>query len=263
MKILRTGSKGTYVKNWQNFLLGLGLYKGKVDGDFGPKTLAATIDFQKINRLTPDGIVGNRTIGAALLQGFKAFNDDYFDLKSINWPEKPFFKPVLSQQAKQIMFGKFYFTPDPLPDNPENIQIIDGWEAENIVTIEIPQLKKISNGSGNIKFHKHGVYQILKLWQDWEDHELIHLVLTWHGSYVPRFIRGSRTVLSNHAFGTAFDINYQWNRLGSIPALVGEPGSVRELVKIANDNGFYWGGHFNKRPDGMHFELAEIKNKLI
>jgi hypothetical protein len=29
------------------------------------------------------------------------------------------------------------------------------------------------------------------------------------------------------------------------------------LVGIANDNGFYWGGHFT-RLDGMHFEIAKL-----
>jgi hypothetical protein len=71
-------------------------------------------------------------------------------------------------------------------------------------------------------------------------------------------VRGSKTVLSNHAFGTAFDINVNWNRLGTIPALVGQKGSVRELVQIANNNGFYWGGHFTRK-DGMHFEIAKIQ----
>ena len=53
--------------------------------------------------------------------------------------------------------------------------------------------------------------------------------------------------LSNHAWGTAFDINAKWNPFTHIPALVGSTGSVRELVKIANDFGFYWGGHFQQR----------------
>ena len=62
-------------------------------------------------------------------------------------------------------------------------------------------------------------------------------------SFVARFVRGSRTVLSNHAFGSAFDINEKYNSLGSRPTLVGEKGSLRELVPIANRWGFYWGGH--------------------
>ena len=109
-------------------------------------------------------------------------------------------------------------------------------------------------------FHKKAKDQLVKLWNDWETAGLIHLVKTWNGSYDPRFRRGSSTILSNHAFGSAFDINSKWNELGEIPALVGERGCVRQLVKIANDNGFYWGGHFpNEFLDGMHFEVAVIQ----
>ncbi len=64
-----------------------------------------------------------------------------------------------------------------------------------------------------------------------------------------------------HAYGAAFDINVQWNQFNVRAALVGDKGSVRELVPIANQLGFYWGGHFryNKHSDasdGMHFEWA-------
>lgn len=37
---------------------------------------------------------------------------------------------------------------------------------------------------------------------------------------------------------------------------MGKQGCVRELVEIATEQGFYWGGHFKSRPDGMHFEVA-------
>ncbi|WP_354234540.1 M15 family metallopeptidase [Bradyrhizobium sp. I1.8.5] len=63
----------------------------------------------------------------------------------------------------------------------------------------------------------------------------------------------------NHAFGSAFDINASENRLGARPALVGTRRSTRELVPLANRHGFYWGGHFGSRPDGMHFETAFIQ----
>jgi hypothetical protein len=76
---------------------------------------------------------------------------------------------------------------------------------------------------------------------------------------VQRFIRCSTSSLSNHAFGTAFDINADQNPLGHQPALPGEPGCVFELVPIAHKFGFYWGGHFKDRRDGMHFEIAVLK----
>ena len=34
-------------------------------------------------------------------------------------------------------------------------------------------------------------------------------------------------------------------------------GCVRELIRMANESGFYWGGHFN-RLDGVHFEVAQV-----
>jgi predicted lactoylglutathione lyase len=45
--------------------------------------------------------------------------------------------------------------------------------------------------------------------------------------------------------------------LGCVPALVGKDGSVRKLVEIAHQNGFFWGGHFT-RLDGMHWEIAKL-----
>ena len=35
--------------------------------------------------------------------------------------------------------------------------------------------------------------------------------------------------------------------------------SAKQLVPLANKHGFYWGGHFESRPDGMHFEMAEVR----
>jgi hypothetical protein len=82
-------------------------------------------------------------------------------------------------------------------------------------------------------------------------------ILSYAGAFYPRYIRGSRTQLSNHSWGTAFDINVPWNGLNHTPALMGQKGCVRELVPIANEFGFYWGGHFS-RMDGMHFEIAKL-----
>jgi len=65
-------------------------------------------------------------------------------------------------------------------------------------------------------------------------------------------------VISNHAFGSAFDINVAYNPLGAEPVYPGQKGCVFDLVPLAHEHGFYWGGHFRNRRDGMHFEIAEI-----
>jgi peptidoglycan hydrolase-like protein with peptidoglycan-binding domain len=59
METLAVGSKGVNVELWQAFLNRTGFPVGSVDGIFGVNTQEATEAFQKANKLTPDGIVGN------------------------------------------------------------------------------------------------------------------------------------------------------------------------------------------------------------
>lgn len=258
MKTIRIGDKNQDVLKWEYFLIGQGLLSETADGYFDENTKIASQKFQSLAQLEPDGIVGNKTVGAAMMLGFDVVTDSATDKNSASWPPPPDnLKPLTGNTERANIFGKFAYKSKPLPQNPEHIEVTDNWAKQNIVKLSIPQLIPIK-GSDTVYFHKKAKKQMEKLWKDWEDAGLLHLVLTWEGSYIPRFVRGSRTVLSNHAFGSAFDINYTWNKLGAIPALAGRKGSVRELVAIANKNGFYWGGHF-KRLDGMHFEIAEIK----
>ena len=63
---LRQGSTGTSVKSLQEKLIEQGYLTGKADGIFGRKTLAAVKAFQKANKLTVDGIAGNRTLQTLL-----------------------------------------------------------------------------------------------------------------------------------------------------------------------------------------------------
>lgn len=260
MKTLRFGSTGHDVEKWQAFLRGLKAGSQViVDGNFGETTNQETKDFQTSKKLTADGVVGNATYAAAMKDGFALVEDDVQDRNGPNWPQKPSYKP-LSAIDREKLFGKFAYTASPVPSNPEAIKITDGWPSTNISRINIPQLSGISGvpKSGVIHIHTALVPQITKMFKSWEESGLMSNVLTWDGSWVPRFSRGSRTYLSNHSWGSAFDINVAWNGLGVRPALVGKKGSVRELVEIAADCGFYWGGWFTNRPDGMHFEAYKV-----
>lgn len=64
VQILRRGNQGANVGNIQNLLAQGGYNVGSVDGIFGPKTQAAVTAFQRANGLTPDGIIGSRTMAA-------------------------------------------------------------------------------------------------------------------------------------------------------------------------------------------------------
>jgi hypothetical protein len=255
-KALKAGSTGPFVKKWQQFLRGQG-YLVAADGRFGDETAAASRAFQAKHGLTVDGIVGNQTLGQAALLGFEIVDGD--GIAELGFPPEPGFAPLASTEERQRRFGPLHYAPAPRPDNPEAIRIVNGWEAANIVTLTIPQLAGVQglHKEGRVRFHRKAAAQLLALWAAWEKRGLLARVLTYAGAYAPRFIRGSRTVLSNHAFGTAFDINAAWNPLGAQPALAGSPGCLLDLVPVANELGFYWGGHFTRR-DGMHFEVARL-----
>lgn len=66
LPVLREGASGSSVRKLQTELDAERGIACTVDGDFGAKTKAAVITFQKAERLTADGIVGAKTWGALL-----------------------------------------------------------------------------------------------------------------------------------------------------------------------------------------------------
>lgn len=261
METIKNGVKGESVKKWQSFLIKQGLLDAEATGFFGPKTDEATRKFQTKYSLVADGIVGELTYARAILVGFSIENEPPSFQKATSdydWaPDPPIFKPLVTNAERQEIFGSYEYS---ILADGNNIQIADDWQKRNIVRVEILQLKGVEGAprDGNIFFHKLAATQLRSLFNAWEKEGLSELVLTWAGSFTPRLVRGSKDALSNHAFGTAFDINVPWNPLGAIPARVSEKGSVRKLVPTAHKFGFYWGGHYPGRPDGMHFEVANL-----
>lgn len=71
MPTLRKGSKGPYVVTAQNLLIdkGIPLPRYGVDGDYGAETEAAVKQFQGLNGLKIDGVVGTQTWTALLADG--------------------------------------------------------------------------------------------------------------------------------------------------------------------------------------------------
>lgn len=258
MRVLVHGCSGSDVKRWQLFLLGQGFKPLTVDGKFGARTREATRAFQARYRLDVDGKVGNQTLGRAMTLGFEAL--DYAAQETSGYPAEPAFAPLTGLVARQKAFGKFSYVAAPQPDNREAIRVTDDWDDRSIVRVDVPQLAGVRGApaSGRIYFHVLAAAQLRALFAAWEAAGLMDRVLTWGGSYSARFIRGSTSVLSNHAFGSAFDINAAYNPLGAEPAYPGRKGCVFDLVPIAHRHGFYWGGHFRNRRDGMHFEVARI-----
>jgi len=243
------------IKQWQNFLIGFFssiLNKPSniiADGVYGPITTNATKEFQKRVNLQESGTVDQKTLLAAQDYGYalpEVLNESI---------SKPSGVSFLSTEEREKIYGKFIFKANPTDSNPEGIIITDGWDKKNLVQVKLAGMGHVIKSG--VTFHKDGAVQLMGMFEELNANGLTKHIISWDGSFAPRFIRGSRTKLSNHAWATAFDINAFYNPLGSKPAARGSKGSVQELVGIANKHGFYWGGHFSNRPDGMHFEIGK------
>lgn len=264
-------AKGSDVLVWQRFLLteGLTLPHG-ADGQYGAETIAATKAFQTREGLAETGDLDDPTLSAARAEGFVAWDDHAAAIPtaegvaSPDWPPRPSLRSptVASQQA---VLGPLEYTGH---SGTDEIVITNDF-LDNIQPVMVPQLKNVMDApkSATISWHRKVTPQLLALWSTWERLGLLARVLGWGGSFDARFVRPmaghpvpppDQRSLSNHAFGAAFDINVEWNPLAHVPALVGQRGSVRELVVSANRLGFFWGGHYQTRKDGMHFEVSKL-----
>ena len=61
---LKPADTGAQVQTLQRELNGLGYTVGSIDGTYGPATVSAVKAFQQANGLTPDGVVGSKTLSA-------------------------------------------------------------------------------------------------------------------------------------------------------------------------------------------------------
>jgi hypothetical protein len=232
------------------------------DGRITPETITAIQALQKdvMKADKPDGRIDpNGKTWKTLLK-----SAGEVDTNPEGWPALPDFD-ALGPAKRAVLFGTFDYESAPAATDADAIKIKGTWVRDNIETVTIPQLANIENPAKSTRqsFHKKASKQFVDLWQAWDDGGLLDRVLTYAGSFVPRFQRKTARIanvspLSNHSWGTAFDINVAWNGLNATPAIIWEEGCVFELVDLAHQHGFFWGGHFSKRVDGMHFEVAKI-----
>lgn len=81
----------------------------------------------------------------------------------------------------------------------------------------------------------------------------IHAALGTAGAVCARLIRGSRSAVSNHSWGTAIDLKLQ-NQLDGF-ADGGTQFGLLLLAELFNKEGWFWGATYS-REDSMHFEVG-------
>lgn len=246
---LMVGSQGPFVSAWQAKLRDLG-WPLAVDGIFGGPTSKATIELQRRSGLPADGVVTPATRAAAEPPASSSARGQ--------GPGPPPF-PVMGDAEREALFSTARHLAAPSADDPERIVIVGTWVADHVAYVCVPQLKCMAGAPAScvVPFHKLAAPQLVALWAAWEHAGLLPLILSWGGSWMPRFVRGRPGVLSRHAEGLAFDINTPWNPLGR-PAAIGTVGSVVPLVALARAHGFFWGNDFHGRPEPTHFEIARL-----
>lgn len=135
------------------------------------------------------------------------------------------------------------------------------WVAANIVPLETPDIPLLTSA----KFHRLVAPQFRALFKAAAVRGLASRILSQVGGLTLRTITGNSATLSNHALGTAIDINSGsldgkrvWNPYGGPAAQRGAEGSNCELADLCADFGIYWGGWYSKHRDPMHFEAVRV-----
>lgn len=78
--------------------------------------------------------------------------------------------------------------------------------------------------------------------------------------YAYRNVRGDKTMLSNHASGTAIDLNARKHPLGK--KVTFKPTQIIEIRQLIQKYHLVWGGDFKSRADEMHFEIKDTPEQV-
>jgi hypothetical protein len=139
----------------------------------------------------------------------------------------------------KALFGEF--AARPAKGRPGYLEVDPAWSREHLVRTRIPLL-------GRVWCHQGIVDQLRGAMSQLQETGLGHLIRSFHGCHVPKFVtRDPTALISHHTWGVAFDVNLVGNYYGQ------KPHQDPELVRILAEWGFLWGGVFVV-PDGNHFE---------
>lgn len=133
----------------------------------------------------------------------------------------------------------------------DKITFLSGFDPKDVTKIHVPQLVGVKGtADGNIRFHKNAHKQLLQVFEDLQQLDLLKYIKQCAGSLNLRLrkpVRGGLSKLpSNHAFGIAIDLNSDDGSLGA---------SVAPVAPVFEALGFKWGIAFD---DPMHFEVEEF-----
>jgi hypothetical protein len=129
-------------------------------------------------------------------------------------------------------------------------------EEDHCVLMAVPDalMRVMINSASHLPTHhiyanKDMAGPLARVFQKIVDRDLLHEVMTFDGCLEVRDVRGQPGHPSAHSYALAIDLNAVYNPLGRTPTM------APEIVECFKEEGFAWGGDFNRR-DGMHFSYA-------
>jgi peptidoglycan hydrolase-like protein with peptidoglycan-binding domain len=149
----------------------------------------------------------------------------------------------------------------------------NGWSANDRSVIASYALP-----GGAIALRKGDVSVVLLFGIGWWHSKVEKLIFPGVWGYAERPVRGQVLILSNHASGTAADVDAPKHPLGTDPRSNFTQQQINEINALiafcttrAGKQVLRWGGNYTGRKDGMHLEindgvtladLAEIAEKI-
>lgn len=232
---------------YQQLLLNLNLYHGRVDGIYGPKTKEAVRSFQRMNNLSPDGIIGPKT-KLVFEDHLNVIPDRTEDIDDYSGPvsrKKYLYKRWPKESTSSLI--NFYGNVGKNQTSLElPYQMVLAWDKSRVIN-RISCNQKVADSLYNVLENVKHVYSDSEIKQHGFD--------LFGGCLNVRKIRGGNR-WSTHAWGIAIDIDparnglkTPWNR-----AYLGRP-ECRDFVECFKNEGWYSLG-LERNYDAMHFQAC-------
>ena len=143
------------------------------------------------------------TRDAARTLGYTVVSDDHYEKsKGSQFPPRPAKLESPTDKSRNEGLGTFDFRQFPLANrrDPDEIVIlgscdgmIDDWQKNNIVEIDIPQLRFAKGFTGRLICHRLVAPKVKCLFSRWEELDLLHAIARWNSE--PRSAFGPATFL--------------------------------------------------------------------
>jgi hypothetical protein len=236
-------NRSSDVRVVQRLLNAQGFPCGKVDGQCGPLTRAAILAFQSTFLHRPDGLI--EPGGATIMRLGEAAADEDSLTRLVPLPAADAINQGLSAASPLSLTRVFGAPRDSYTSSCQ--PMTNASLRKRVRTAPVGHFR-----ATGLDVALLSLQEIMAEIEDTEPR--VYDALGSAGMLCCRFVRGSTTTVSNHAWGTAIDLT-----LGDALDARGD-GMVQHgltlIAPIFNRHGWYWGAGFPVE-DAMHFEAGD------